>query len=250
MNNQKPWLGMQLNRKHPLAKGLVGCWIFNEKTGSTVFDLSNNNNNGTINGADWVADGLDFIAANNDYILTGNVETDYTNGITVITEINTDNLDGNHDMVSHRGGVTNGNYLLRTNGSLLTFGYYDSAWFYSASAIPLSINEDVSLACVYDGTNTVMYNNSVPELNSFAHTMYSLNQPIVIGIHGGLSVQEYDGLIKHVYIYNRTLSASEIAWLNREPYAMFQQPINPAMLYTAVSAGVPNAGAFMMMLMR
>ena len=47
---QKPPLGVQINRAHPLARGLIGCWLFNEGGGDKVYDLSGYCNHGTLNG--------------------------------------------------------------------------------------------------------------------------------------------------------------------------------------------------------
>src|SRR2546421_50667 len=46
----KPPVGTQINFGHPLAKGLVGCWLFNEFGGKLV---SNGlfRNHGTLSGA-------------------------------------------------------------------------------------------------------------------------------------------------------------------------------------------------------
>jgi hypothetical protein len=41
---QKPPLGAQINRAHPLAKRLVGCWLMNEGSGNSSRDSSLNNN--------------------------------------------------------------------------------------------------------------------------------------------------------------------------------------------------------------
>ena len=50
----KPIRGSHLNRSHPLAHGLVGCWLFNEATGKKLFDLSGNDNSGTfIDNPQW-----------------------------------------------------------------------------------------------------------------------------------------------------------------------------------------------------
>ncbi|MBU0598822.1 LamG domain-containing protein, partial [Patescibacteria group bacterium] len=46
----KPLLGVQLNRSHPLAKGLVGCWVMNEGAGNKIYDLSGNGNDGSFPG--------------------------------------------------------------------------------------------------------------------------------------------------------------------------------------------------------
>ena len=52
----KPPLGARLIPGHPLANGLVGCWLMNEGSGNKVYDLSGNGNSGTLtNGPEWKA---------------------------------------------------------------------------------------------------------------------------------------------------------------------------------------------------
>lgn len=46
----KPPVGAQLNRDHPLSKGLVGCWLFNEGKGLRVNDYSGTNRHGVLSG--------------------------------------------------------------------------------------------------------------------------------------------------------------------------------------------------------
>ncbi len=50
------WPGMRLNRAHPLAQHLYGCWMMNdEKPQTVVRDLSGRSNHGTfINSPSWV----------------------------------------------------------------------------------------------------------------------------------------------------------------------------------------------------
>ena len=50
MPQLKPTRGICLNRSHPLSRGLVGLWLFNEGSGNKVFDLSGNGNTGTLQG--------------------------------------------------------------------------------------------------------------------------------------------------------------------------------------------------------
>ena len=38
--HQKPLLGRQINWAHPLAKGLVAGWVFNEGSGNKVYDIA------------------------------------------------------------------------------------------------------------------------------------------------------------------------------------------------------------------
>jgi len=84
---------MRLKQNHPLAQGLLTAFILNESGGNIVYDVAKNHI-GTIVGADWVPDGLDFIAANTDYVdlldsvAGGHDFTELSDNITVVAGIN------------------------------------------------------------------------------------------------------------------------------------------------------------------
>ena len=60
----KPSFYTALNRTHPLAKGLVGCWLLNENNGTIINDLAGTNDGELINNAAWAitqkGPGLEF----------------------------------------------------------------------------------------------------------------------------------------------------------------------------------------------
>ena len=56
----KPAVGAQINREHPLAKGLIAAWLFNERGGNKVFDYARRISDGTISGALYTPTGLKF----------------------------------------------------------------------------------------------------------------------------------------------------------------------------------------------
>lgn len=70
--------GCSLDFGHPINNGLVGCWLFNEKSGSRLTDYSGKNNHGTLtnfamNGAtsNWVGSPMGGALAfdgTNDYV--------------------------------------------------------------------------------------------------------------------------------------------------------------------------------------
>ena len=72
----KPPKGAMLNRGHPLALGLVGCWLMNEGGGNIVNDLSGNGNTGVFvgDGVSWSAGkygpGIS-LAGSDDYVSLG-----------------------------------------------------------------------------------------------------------------------------------------------------------------------------------
>ncbi len=75
----KPVRGIRLNKSHPLARGLVGYWLFNEGSGNKVFDLSGNGNTGTFVGdVVWTpgqSGNAIYVPGSNDYINCGNGST-------------------------------------------------------------------------------------------------------------------------------------------------------------------------------
>ena len=93
----KPPLGAKVNFSHPLAKGLVGLWLMNEGGGNKVYDLSGNENHGTLTNmdpaTDWVGgkDGpaIDFDGSD-DYVDMGDVDTlEGLNAMSVCLWVNT-----------------------------------------------------------------------------------------------------------------------------------------------------------------
>jgi len=65
---QKPRLGTPLNHSHPLAGGLVGCWVMNEGSGTLVKDSSGHGNDGVFTNPKWVAGNPRFDDADDGYI--------------------------------------------------------------------------------------------------------------------------------------------------------------------------------------
>jgi hypothetical protein len=241
---------MQINKTHPLARGLVGCWVMNEQTGDKVFDLSGNDNTGTITGADWVADGLDFGASsdNSKYI-----------SVTASQIINLP-VSGNFSIVL--SGTPN--YGNQASRAIISWGGADDFIFY-----PNDNSNGIGGMRVFwrdTGGNTINYDGAdlIGVKTQFTYTSAPTAQ---IGYQDGIqvgssspslagvgpfnsfrignwtdSIQPFGGDVQYVYIYNRALSAEEVAWLNREPYAMFEQPISPASLYYEAA---PPVGAIM-----
>ncbi len=66
--------GLQVNSAgkqfyDPDDGSLIGAWLMDEGSGLYVRDHSTQGNHGKIIGADWVADGLDFVSANSDSLV-------------------------------------------------------------------------------------------------------------------------------------------------------------------------------------
>lgn len=240
---QKPFRGMQINKAHPLARGLVGCWVMNEATGDIVFDLSGNSNHGTNNGGDWTAEGLDFIASNSDYISLKNTILPSLPA-TVICWVQIDSATSFqrifHSCIDTANPNLYGVYLQTTSGSNLEISY-GSGGVASASTRRSktggTVTTDLNMyaGVIRSALDMNLYINGLDIGGSYSGSGSSYNPGTK---PGGINVLEYastlyygNNFISFTCVYNRALSAEEVTWLNREPYAMFQQPISPASLF-------------------
>ena len=248
----KPPRGTQLNQSHPLARGLTGCWLLNEATGDKVFDVSGHSNAGTLSGNTCWKGGkfgpaLDFDGSG-DYVDCGTDSSlDFTSeNFTISFWVNHDTTSVKQHYFSRGKLSTNGYYLENHGDGNIYFVTNQSGNFqltYGPSGI--AAGSWCHIVIVRDEVKGKIYVNA-GEIN------YSAQPTIVDPASSGYSAKiaaEYDGtdtlngLIDHVRIYNRALSAAEIAWLYREPFCMFERPVSPALLYVSAGQVVTLAAA-------
>lgn len=243
----KPPIGLaQIDWSHPLARGLVGCWLFNEGGGSRVFD-SARRNHGTLTNmdpaSDWVngkfGRALDFDGSD-DYVNFGDYSaTDGLRRLSVDLVVRVDNVTnstpGRHwvgkwggafgtncewiiSQADGQGGklvfaaVTNGaNYfLLTTTSNILTSG----AW--------------VRISVVWNGgTVGSIFVNGVQQ----AVTNSSLGSPTAIMTSTAemrfgrqtAGTASLAGRIDRCVIYNRALTAAEVRQLYVDPFCFIRR---------------------------
>lgn len=245
---QKPFKGMQINKSHPLARGLVGCWVMNEGTGNKIFDMSGNENSGTNYGTDWVDNGLKFVAGDSDYVVLSN-NPNITNDLTIHVSIEpTDFIANNTPHIfcsygpfpSYPGwGLVLSDPSSGIGTTKNQFAFFDTnAWRLSSTGLIYADNKYI-LSAVHTSTATKLYFNG--NLNtttgSGAISSYSGKQRIGSRTYNAGWDYYYRGKIFYVMVYARALSSEEIAWLYREPYAMFQSEIEPSLLYFEAPTG-------------
>lgn len=221
----KPIRAIQLNRSHPLARGLVGCWLFNEGAGDKVFDLSGQGNHGTLKGDPvWVGGKfgscLDYDGTG-DYVQVPDIAFGQNSCWTVSAWLNWRSDDGSYVFPFGDHDSNYESFMLRhwlwvfayrmTNGTYVYFSisssdYYQVGWFH--------------IAFVSDGTNLSLYLNGKPkETVGISNTTLTFS-----GIGQGYNNNyEFNGLIDDVKVYERFLSVAEIARLYREPFCMFDE---------------------------
>src|SRR3954468_4696149 len=211
--------------------GLVAAYSFDDGAGATLTDSSGNGHTGTINGATFTTghDGqaLSFNGTNNSVDL-GSLGTFYNNGFTLeawvkkqdpshkdTALLGTWNGSGPMLWVDHLAG----HYQLTLDSSLSS--YLDSG------QTPTSTWQH--LAATYDGTTARFYIDGTQVASRTASTVGS-SDIWRIGAYGASPGGFFDGLIDNVRIYNRPLTATELATDMNQPVVAGGYPSQPSNL--------------------
>jgi hypothetical protein len=248
---QKPPLGALPLSGHPLSQGLVGAWLMNEGAGSKVYDLSGYGNTGTFQGTapSWKAGQYGSVVSlpgTDEYInvpnsssldITGSQITlslhfkpKFTDAI-AYEQLLIDKTTGNNQAfrLMWLDSITSFRFRLFTTSGTVNCDVLFTGW---------DADETYHLAATYDGTTMSVYWDGVlKQTAAQTGTITSSSDPVVLGWNSnGVTyvIADYET----ASIYNRALTASEIAQLYLEPFCMFDY--DPIELW--VGAGAPPAG--------
>ncbi|MBN2138417.1 MAG: LamG domain-containing protein [Sedimentisphaerales bacterium] len=238
----KPPIGTTLVRGHPLADALVACWLFNEAAGNKVTDLSGNANDGTVAGALWRP-------SKNGVVLSFDEADDY---LSVPDSPQIDLPDGDwsiwlrYCLADNSGSAYQ--YILSWGAfgatpSINLFIYEDGiadagSWkidskdndgtaksVVSASQWPadskwhlLGVQRDASAGEIQ------LWMDGVKDNFESDAGFNGINRSDALNIGrrvDGNADRYFGGLVSQALKYDRALSDYEIAWLYREPFAMF-----------------------------
>jgi len=246
----KPVLGSQLNLGHPLATGLVGCWLMNEGSGNKVFDSSENGNHGTITAATWTAckfgSGLNFSGTSQYVEIAANPTLRPSSVLSVVMWFNPTQFNNYQEYaLSQRSEYAGSAYAFY--GGNGTGNFYITK---AADGTVLSPNSSISLinawhqlVGVADGSFVRLYVDGIEQGSGTAYdgtiAATAGTEKLYIGSYE-TTTNELPGAIDHVMIFNRALSASEIALFYLHPFCMFER--NPIELWSAATLGAPPVG--------
>jgi hypothetical protein len=242
---QKPPLGVQLNWAHPLSKGLVGCWLFNEGGGDKAYDLSGYNNHGTLmdmafpptvtSGWNPGKDGVGLMFdGSNDYVNCGNDLSLRISTFSIELWLKTATADR---YVLTRGvswdpGKTNYHIGITAEGTIGVRFHDTGGTLRSATFLDYAITDGTWHHVV--GMHNAVAQKTTIYVDGIQGENVTCTTPPDTSSAGDLWIGKYttalNGSIDSVKIYNRALSAFEIGWLYCEPYAMFE----PATKYTII----------------
>ena len=233
----KPNLGIPINWGNPLAKGLVGYWPMLEGAGNTISDLSGNGNDGNlVADTHWVGgkfgpclsfDGSgDGINCGSPHNFNGSVP--FSAIAWIKTSLNQDRsiFGTNHDTgwylrieagTGLRAKIDDG---ANDAHEQVACSAYDGNWHQVGIVLT-----DSKLWTIFDGKIIKDIDNGA--VNDLADTF---NIGAIVG------ADPFNGSIDDVMIYNRALSASEVAELYRNPFGMFER--DEIALWQSVGGGI------------
>ena len=231
----KPVRAIQLNKSHPLARGLAGCWLFNEGSGSQAGDLSGRGLNIPVVGGtpQWTSGNhgwaMYFNNSDNEFLeLDVSPVTDIP--CTMMMWLCPDDGTQGHTYYSlyiANSGVTNQAWAV-----LLNYDNNGEVSFITNISLP---GRAVSTKCLTAGrwhqiVGVVAGTNDrrcyVDGANKGTNSSYiavpsGLNRISIGRASDSTPGYYFPGKVGCVFIWNRVLTDSEIALLYREPYAMF-----------------------------
>ena len=230
----KPAPGAQINFSHPLAKGLVGCWLFNEQSGNQAYDLSPYHNHGTLHGfndpssKDRSSLGLQ-LDGSDDHVDCGNdASLNITDAITIVVTAKLNNLDNTWQTIISK--LWDKWTIKQTATNQIRMQIYIVGGQQNSDIVYFTTpqeNQWYHLVLVYDknsGLKGYVNDNLIGTDATHTGNLNSdVTQELDIGCEPAIPVAHlFNGAIDDVRIYNRALSASEILWLYQEPYDMFR----------------------------
>ena len=227
-------------RKYGMPVPVVAMPMW-EGAGGIVYDFSGCNNHSSINGADWVANGLLFDSADTgDYIDLGNASIlNFINNYTISFRINptddwnSDSSDSSIVDSGLHGGVGQPlyhsllkidadntdqlQYVTRNAGATKVVNCSKSNW---------DANTWYDIVIVHDSSNNIKWyiNGTIDNTVAF----FPLDTTNYGGYHIGKrstgAFDYYNGIVNSVAFYNMQLSSTQVKFLHDDPYFMFRVP--------------------------
>lgn len=250
-HQDKPPIGSTVNWGHPLAQGLVGCWLMNEGCGNRVLDISNYRNNGiattgtggwknTLKGKAYRFDGTNTVINCGSANILDNI-TPFSIEFMVYRTNNNSNFIQKASGYGSSGwsvsvlssNAFNFNVAGGTNLSYSTgFSLAASTWYHLAVSWNgiIGSSADVNLYINRtEGAYTLADNGSG---NRSTDAAQNLNI-------GGVSYR-FAGDIAYVRLWRRMLMPAEISSLYEAPYQFIQTPRRIFYSLPAGAVSVPN----------
>lgn len=231
----KPPMGVQIDWTHPLARGLVSCWLFNQSA-----DVVTGRLDIATTGVDFSMDGV-VTNASSDIITLPTPVADignfscfqiarWGNGLPGFLDLLSVTASGWHVVVEKRGSPATGAAAIY--------------WITGSSSIAedslLVGDEFQNFTFISSGATQRLWINNAQRITTSVACSGSITG-LRVNSRLGASTRGLNGTTKCTFVWARSLSPSEIMWLNAEPYAFMQQPM-PYRRYFVPYVDTPATG--------
>ena len=225
----KPPYGTLLNSGHNLSRGIVGCWLFNDNpgVGGKTYDISGYGNHGTlVNDTHSVAGRFGnaiYVDGTGDYVNCGTGVGNFgTNDFTILAWVRLESSVNTYRSVMSNGQTGAGDWLF------YTINIYDIRFYGNSGAILvtgtsfLTLNTWQQVAVTRSGSTVTLYGDGqILATDTSAGDSIGANHNTIIGASEDGSDRYWLGTIDHSVVWNRALTAQEIASLYAEPFQTF-----------------------------
>jgi len=251
-----------VNRSHPLARGLVGAWAFEDGGGTTLRDVSGHGLDLSVvnmTPPDWqrgrYGGMLDFDdGTTNEAVSARNLGISGSQPRSISVWFRPDSSVSRQTILAFGATASNAYWALEYNAYWSTSGI-GSGGGHAESLNLIVVGADVYLTSIVEvgawhhvvvvqsgstsGTIEVFVDGVNRPLvsKSPATTINTTDSPISVGYDGIYNRQPFEGPIADLNIWNRALSANEVRDLYSDPWSLYRSP-------EPVLAGTPAAGFF------
>ena len=230
---QKPFRGTRINPVHPLARGLVEAWMFNEQTGALIFDAAGGRSATIGSSMTWQAGGLQaegtYDDANNRITGPSHNPAQWP-GISVFFAGRLVNPpSGAYPAISYccPHGESYGNWVLAYEalGAPVWKPGNNSSALTTYLTIDISGERTLCGTWARQGMARLYAGGREIASGVKSNDWPGYSQPHLINGYYRQGVHRSSAhLYQCLYVYNRELSSLEVQTLNANPYCMFRQP--------------------------
>jgi len=252
---QKPPVGSVVNWGHPLAQGLVGCWLFNEGAGGYAKNLARVVSGGTLTNfnytgiSGWGAGDRGptlFFDGTNDTITVNVAPALQPATPTYIARFRTSSASSQGLICSGTGGTRLYIGVIGAGGteatSKLSFLIYDGSAFKVVTS-PGTVNDGIWHTAIgtFDGSILRLYLDGIQvnTLSASGSATYLANNLQIGSDQSGVDFP-FGGPIDYSAIYRRPLTPSETLRIYQNLYAMIQPPAATKFYSYAASIATGN----------